>query len=145
MSVLKFEVNKSYKTRDGAIAVIHRIDDNGKYPLMGTVMDLPETWMSNGRYYEADMSDYDLVEEVFTGLAKPESLTAPQPAPKTNNHPPVWPLVMVDMAQRDAEGRKKYGTPLQPHNGRDVLVDAYQEALDLAVYLRQAIYERDGK
>ncbi len=52
---------------------------------------------------------------------------------------------MTDMAACDAEGRRKYGVPLQPHNGRDCLVDAYQEALDLTVYLRQAIYERDGR
>lgn len=31
--------------------------------------------------------------------------------------------------------------PLQPFNGRDALVDAYQEAVDLAVYLRQRIEE----
>lgn len=29
-------------------------------------------------------------------------------------------------------------------NGRDALLDAYQEALDLVVYLRQVIYERDN-
>jgi len=68
-----------------------------------------------------------------------------QPPPKTNTLPGVWSLVVDDMQGRDAFGRSKYGTPLQPHNGRDALVDAYQEALDLAVYLRQAIYERDGK
>ena len=51
---------------------------------------------------------------------------------------------MADMLDRDTVGRKRYGTRLQPHNGRDALVDAYQEALDLVVYLRQAIYERDG-
>ena len=68
-----------------------------------------------------------------------------QPAPVENDHPAVWMLVLNDMAARDAEGRRKYGVPLQPHNGRDVLVDAYQEALDLCVYLRQAIYERDSK
>jgi hypothetical protein len=34
-------------------------------------------------------------------------------------------------------------TPLQPHNGRDALADAYQEALDLVVYLRQEIAERE--
>jgi hypothetical protein len=34
---------------------------------------------------------------------------------------------------------------LQPHNGRDCLMDAYQEALDLAMYLRQAIFERDTR
>ena len=68
-----------------------------------------------------------------------------QPTPKPNQHPAVWPLVMVDMAGRDKLGRQRYGTPLQPHNGRDTLRDAYEEALDLAVYLRAAIYERDGK
>ena len=69
----------------------------------------------------------------------------PQPAPSPSQHPAVWPLVMVDMAGRDKLGRERYGTPLQPHNGRDALRDAYEEALDLAVYLRTAMYERDGK
>lgn len=69
----------------------------------------------------------------------------PQPAPVANNNPAVWDLVLGDMAERDQSGRKKYGTPLQPFNGRDALVDGYQEALDLVVYLRQAIFERDGK
>jgi len=36
----------------------------------------------------------------------------------------------------------KYHTYLLTHNGRDALIDAYQEALDLAMYLRQAIEER---
>lgn len=66
-----------------------------------------------------------------------------QPPPVPNDHPPVWPLVVADMAARDRFGRAKYGTPLQGFNGRDVLRDAYEEALDLAVYLRQLIYERD--
>ena len=68
-----------------------------------------------------------------------------QPDPTRNAHPAVWPLVITDMAARDKLGRQRYGTPLQPFNGRDALIDAYQEALDLTVYLRQAIYERDGK
>lgn len=54
----------------------------------------------------------------------------------------VWQLVMADMADRRNVGIQRYGMPLQPNNGRDALVDAYQEALDLAVYLRQAIEER---
>ena len=68
-----------------------------------------------------------------------------QPPPVDNDLPAVWDLVMADMKDRDQVGRQRYGTPLQPHNGRDALMDAYQEALDLAVYLRQAIFERDGK
>lgn len=73
------------------------------------------------------------------------SVNTPEPAPKPSAHPAVWPLVIRDMADRDTFGREKYGVPLQPHNGRDALKDAYQEALDLAVYLRTAIYERDGQ
>ena len=68
----------------------------------------------------------------------------PQPAPVRNKHPPVWNAVILDMYNRDYIGKEKYGTQLQPHNGRDFLMDAYQEALDLVVYLRGAIYERDG-
>lgn len=68
-----------------------------------------------------------------------------QPEPEPNELPAVWGLVMLDMHKRDQDGRAKYGTPLQPHNGRDTLRDAYEEALDLAVYLRTAMYERDGK
>lgn len=68
-----------------------------------------------------------------------------QPPPAHNDGPAVWDLVMADMRERDATGRARYGTRLQPHNGRDAMVDAYQECLDLCVYLRQAIYERDGR
>jgi len=80
-----------------------------------------------------------------TGWATVSERVTEQPPPKANDKPAVWPLVVSDMKARDAEGRRKYGVPLQPFNGRDVLVDAYQEALDLCVYLRQAIYERDGR
>ena len=40
---------------------------------------------------------------------------------------------------------KPVPNPLQAFNGRDSLKDAYEEALDLCVYLRTAIYEKDGK
>ena len=64
-----------------------------------------------------------------------------QPDPKSDK-PDVWPLVIKDMADRDQLGKAKYGIPLRSHNGRDPLVDAYQEVLDLSVYLRQEIEER---
>ena len=68
-----------------------------------------------------------------------------QPEPIRNDKPACWDLVMSDMRDRDAWGRSKYGTPLQPFNGRDALTDIYQEILDAAVYMRQLIFERDGK
>lgn len=73
------------------------------------------------------------------------SIDQPPPSPEDAMKPAVWDLVQVDMCERNHVGRARYGTPLQPNNGRDALKDAYAEALDLAVYLRQAIYERDSK
>lgn len=74
-----------------------------------------------------------------------ESLSnKPEPEPIQNSHPAVWDLVVADMRERDQMGEKKYGTRLQPFNGRNSLVDAYQESLDLAVYLRQTLYELEA-
>lgn len=66
-----------------------------------------------------------------------------QQAPQASQHPAIWPLVIKDMADRDNFGKEKYKQRLQGFNGRDMLMDAYQEVLDLAVYLRGALYERD--
>jgi hypothetical protein len=72
-------------------------------------------------------------------------LSRPEPPPIHNNNPAVWSLVIKDMAERDASGASKYGTRLQPFNGRKALIDLYQELLDAVVYLRQVIYEQEGK
>ena len=78
--------------------------------------------------------------------------------PTTNKHEPVWEavirdiksaaidphidaLLVEDIRERDRIGEKKYGTRIQPLNGRDAIVDAYQEALGLVVYLRQRLLE----
>lgn len=74
-------------------------------------------------------------------------VTDEQPAPSWNDphtFPAIWELVVQDMYEKDKAGSKKYGTRLQGFNGRSALVDAYQEALDLAVYLRQRIWEEDN-
>lgn len=46
-----------------------------------------------------------------------------------------------DIAARDLIGLERYGVRLAHGNGRDHLVDAYQEALDFVVYLRTEIYK----
>ena len=56
----------------------------------------------------------------------------------------VLPLVLADLQARIAKGERDYGEPLTTHNGRDALWDAYEEALDLCLYLRQAIDEREA-
>ena len=58
--------------------------------------------------------------------------------------PNVWDVVIEDMRARDAKGEFQYGSKLQTLNGRDALQDAYEEALDLAVYLKQVILERNA-
>lgn len=68
---------------------------------------------------------------------------AKEPAPTANDLPFIQDLVIQDIEARKAFGKAKYGTLLQPFNGRNALMDAYQEALDLAVYLRQALYEAE--
>jgi hypothetical protein len=65
-----------------------------------------------------------------------------KPAESSDEKTPIWDLVITDMKARDRVGRERYGRPLHANNGRDALMDAYEEALDLAVYLRQAIEER---
>jgi len=68
-----------------------------------------------------------------------------EPYPEQSVHPAVWDLVIEDMQERDKLGKERYGTRLQGHNGRDALIDAYQEALDLVVFLRQKLYEIYGE
>jgi hypothetical protein len=67
---------------------------------------------------------------------------ADQPPPIPNGRRPIVDLVVEDLVERKRIGTERYGTPLQAHNGRDALVDAYQEALDQTLYLRQEIEER---
>lgn len=68
--------------------------------------------------------------------------TLKQPDPIHNAGESMWQLVIRDMEARESFGKAEYGTVLQINDGRDHLVDAYQEALDLAVYLKQEIEQR---
>ena len=70
------------------------------------------------------------------------SLTGQQ-MPIVNDKPILQEMVIEDMAKRLELGIERYGTGLQADNGRDMLQDAYEEALDLCVYLRGIMYERD--
>lgn len=82
------------------------------------------------------------METIVTAIPLPDDIRIrPQPPPKDSSGD-LWLLVIRDMEERRKFGIQKYGRPLQSRNGRDPLVDAYQEALDLCVYLRQAIEER---
>jgi hypothetical protein len=66
-----------------------------------------------------------------------------QELPVPNDQPFVQDLVIADIEARKALGIRRYGTALQAFNGRDALLDAYEEAMDLTIYLKQALVERE--
>lgn len=72
----------------------------------------------------------------------PANFKEPQPSPKGMGRE-ITPLVLEDLKQRSDAGLKKYGERLHAWNGRSSLRDAYEEVLDLAQYLRQAIEEEE--
>lgn len=75
-------------------------------------------------------------------LSKPDHVEQPPPIP--NDRESIQSLVRTDLVEREKVGISRYGTSLQPFNGRDAFRDAYEEALDLACYMRQIIEERDN-
>jgi hypothetical protein len=86
-----------------------------------------------------------------------------QPTPKATDRAPIWPMVIEyvkknyadadgktpvinlvnDMAERHEIGIKRYGVSLTSGNGRNSMVDAYQELLDFVVYVRTWLDERE--
>lgn len=85
-----------------------------------------------------------------------------QPPPIKTDKRPIWPVVIQyvennyadadgmstvtnvisDMRTRHQVGIERYGVPLTAGNGRDSMVDAYQELLDFVVYTRTWLEER---
>jgi hypothetical protein len=55
---------------------------------------------------------------------------------------PVTAVIIDDLWARKRLGIERYGAALQAHNGRDAHRDAYEEAMDLVVYLRQCVEEK---
>lgn len=68
-----------------------------------------------------------------------------QALPQANQRAIVQDLVVADIEDRKAHGIRKYGIALQAGNGRSMLRDAYEEALDLAIYLRGLLAEERGE
>ncbi len=68
-----------------------------------------------------------------------------QQLPEKNNFPFVADELGRYLEYRKQIGIQRYGTPLQPHNGRDVLLDLFEELIDATTYFAQMIIERDGK
>ena len=57
----------------------------------------------------------------------------------------VFEALGDDLLAREAIGFVNHGKPLLANDGRDWLQEAYEEALDQAVYLKAALMEREAK
>ena len=84
----------------------------------------------------------------FGGQISPEVVPTKQrpgdqPLPYRNNNPSIQDLVIEDIENRKHVGLERYGTLLQANNGRNALLDAYEEAIDLCMYLKQALVENE--
>lgn len=75
------------------------------------------------------MSD-EWFEEVYLPMQKQSGVTS-------------WDYVREDINQREEMGALKYNKYLTPNTSEDMLNHAYNEALDLVVYLRTLILQRD--
>jgi len=58
--------------------------------------------------------------------------------------PTIFDLVRADLEERDRVGWEQHHRPLLANDGRDSLREAYEEALDLVVYLRKLWRTRDA-
>jgi hypothetical protein len=67
-----------------------------------------------------------------------------QPAPIPGERV-VGLQVIRDITERMEFGHQKYGMFLETENGRDPLWDAYMEAVDLVMYLRQELMKREAQ
>ena len=57
-------------------------------------------------------------------------------------HGTIHDAVIADIRGRQVQGEREYGRKHRLFNGLDGLQQAYEEALDLAFWLRQEIEER---
>lgn len=54
----------------------------------------------------------------------------------------IFSLVKIDLVEREAKGFQTYQKALMPNSIKDWLQEAYEEALDMTVYLRGELESR---
>ncbi len=77
--------------------------------------------------------------QIAEAAAAADAMSANREAETANQD--IFDLVIADLRERDRIGWAQHNRPLRPHDGRNSLRDAYEEALDQAVYLRKALAE----
>lgn len=77
-------------------------------------------------------------------IENPDEHVTPQKPPEPGKEI-VLKFVMEDLKKRALMGKRQYHRYLETFNGRNALIDAYQEALDLVMYLKQQLLEMEKK
>ena len=75
---------------------------------------------------------------------KAEEIGSKKNPPPNNTGAEIVPMVIADLEGRRVMGEEQYGQVLRVENGRDVLLDLYQELLDAVLYIRQKIAQEDS-
>jgi hypothetical protein len=91
-------------------------------------------------------SEFEALKELARSIGQPKKVEAPSPAVNKQKKPKLGKTVIHTLVNRDISakvkaGQLKYGTKLMSGNGRDPLIDLYQELIDAVFYLRQLIEE----
>lgn len=105
----------------------------------GQWFDIASAWTDHQQFAPIPASPEHLV--ILPERAGREGDTQELPTPNYSRF--IQEMVIDDIRERLQLGIRRYGTGLQANNGRDALQDAFEEALDLTMYLKQAIVERD--
>lgn len=87
---------------------------------------------------------HKIVQCVFCGNLQTRSAAKNEPAP-TGTGKKVIDEVVLDIKARSDMVEKKYGTPLRTFNGRNAMMDLYQELLDSVMYAKQVLMEMEDK
>lgn len=103
----------------------------------GLITDWFETALSTGTVTGAIRADPGRVTPTRAGRAGDS-----QPLPTVNDQPDIQSQVIADIERRRELGIARYGTALQPDNGRNADLDLYEELLDAAMYAKQRLVEK---
>lgn len=118
---------------EGVIVFLDHYDRKRK------ILDRVQANNMKGRSVGDTMKHFSTMDEVRPEREGREGDS--QPMPKAVEGDVMHEVVIKALEDRLAVGIKRYGQPLRAWNGRDAAQDAFEEVLDLSVYLAQVRVE----
>lgn len=94
--------------------------------------------LKNGEFTLEDK--YGRLRVFVSGIFEVIEQKQPDPVPGKQD---ITELVIADLLHRNKLGIETYGRPLESHNGRNALLDTYEELLDAVKYLKQRLVEEE--